>query len=243
MSKTYEALRRAHLEKRTSGKNLDIVDPRKLVLEEELQIGEEMLSLYKVIDAQFETMTNRVLQFIGSSPGEGASTVAREFARVTAERIGQRVLLIDADRHEGTQSKFYSMQSEDGWMQAIEEPDKQGNAIHRIGESRLFLSPASNSGSPTPRIFSGPRFDEFWSRIKLNFDLLVIDSPALAVSPDALAIASRVDGVVLVVEAEKTRWRTARYVKEQIERVGGNVLGTVFNKRRYYVPQCIYKHL
>jgi len=52
-----------------------------------------------------------------------------------------------------------------------------------------------------------------------------------------------VDGVILVVEAEKTKWRTARHVRAQIERVGGKILGIVFNKRRYYIPQSIYKYL
>ena len=188
-------------------------------------------------------MKNRVLQFIGSRPGEGTSTIVREFARIAAERIGHRVLLVDADRYEGTQSKFYSVQSQRSWAQAIEEPADLGLALHRVGESSLFISPASSTGAPTPELFNSPRFEEFWASIKINFDLVVIDSPALAISPDAFAIASKVDGVILVVEAEKSRWRTARHVKEQIERVGGNMLGIVFNKRRYYIPQSIYKHL
>ncbi len=49
--------------------------------------------------------------------------------------------------------------------------------------------------------------------------------------------------MVLVVEAEKTKWRSVRNVRDQIERVGGNILGVVFNKRHYYIPQSIYKHL
>ena len=62
-------------------------------------------------------------------------------------------------------------------------------------------------------------------------------------SADGLAVASKVDGVILVVEAEKTRWQTVRKVKDSISRVGGNILGVVLNKRRYYIPQSIYKHL
>jgi hypothetical protein len=45
------------------------------------------------------------------------------------------------------------------------------------------------------------------------------------------------------LEAEKTKWRTARHVRERMESVGGNILGIVFNKRRYYIPQFIYKYL
>lgn len=112
-----------------------------------------------------------------------------------------------------------------------------------MNDSSLFVSPASNSGAPTPELFNSPRFDGFWANLKLNFDLVLIDSLPLSISPDASAIASKVDGVILVLEAEKTKWRTARHVRERMESVGGNILGIVFNKRRYYIPQFIYKYL
>jgi capsular exopolysaccharide synthesis family protein len=188
-------------------------------------------------------MSNRVLQFLGSRSGEGTSTVIREFARIAAERIGRSVLLMDADRYHGTQSRFYSVASQCSWIDVLQESGEVGRAVYRVNNSDLYVSPACNSSVPTPELFNSPRFEGFWANLKLKFDLILIDSPPLTVSPDALALASKVDGVVLVVEAEKTKWRTARYVREQIERVGGNILGIVFNKRRYYIPESIYKYL
>ena len=111
-----------------------------------------------------------------------------------------------------------------------------------VNRTYSFL-PHATPVIPTPELFNSPRFEGFWANLKLKFDLVLIDSPPLMVSPDALALVSKVDGVVLVVEAEKTKWRTARYVREQIEMVGGKILGIVFNKRRYYIPQSIYKNL
>jgi len=52
-----------------------------------------------------------------------------------------------------------------------------------------------------------------------------------------------VDGVVLVVEAEKTRWQVVESLKEKIENSGGNILGMVFNKRRFYIPENIYRRM
>ncbi len=52
-----------------------------------------------------------------------------------------------------------------------------------------------------------------------------------------------VDGVIIVVEAEKTRWQVALSLKEKIINNGGNILGLVFNKRQYYIPQFIYDRL
>ena len=243
MSKIYEALQQAHQQKKTSGKSVEVIIPQNLVLNEKVDIGEEMFSLYKVIDTMLPDISNRVVQFIGSRTGEGTSTVVRELARVAAERIGRSVLLMDADRYQGTQSRFFSAPSQYSWINVFQESGELGRAIHRVGESGLFFSPACNSSVPTPELFNSLRFEGFLANLKLEFDLVLIDSPPLTVSPDALALVSKVDGVILVVEAEKTKWRTAGYAKEQIQRVGGNILGIVLNKRRYYIPQSFYKYL
>ena len=244
MSKIYEALQQAHQQKKTGGKNLEAIIPHQNLLNrEEVEIGEEMLSLHRVIDTLLPDVKNRVIQFIGSRGGEGTSTIAREFARTAADRIGHSVLLLDADRYQSTQSLFYSVAKQYSWIEVLQESGELDRAIHRVGKSNLRVSPSCNSSVFTPELFNSPRFDEFWTNLKLNFDLVLIDSPPLTVSPDGLALAAKVDGIILVVEAEKTKWRTARYVRERIEMVGGKILGVVFNKRRYYIPQSIYKYL
>jgi capsular exopolysaccharide synthesis family protein len=236
-------LQQAHQQKKTSGKSLEVIIPRNLLNLKEVEIGEEMLSLHKVIDTLLPDVKNRVIQFIGSRAGEGTSTIVREFAKIAADRIGHSVLLLDADRYQSTQSQFYAVESQYGWIDVLRESGELAPAIHHVGKSNLSISPSCNSSVYTPELFNSPRFDEFWANLKDKFDLVLVDSPPLTVSPDALALASKVDGVILVVEAEKTKWRTARYVREKIEMVGGKILGVVFNKRRYYIPQSIYKYL
>ena len=54
-----------------------------------------------------------------------------------------------------------------------------------------------------------------------------------------LAEAKHVDGVILVLEAERTKCSVAENVKERIVKNGGNILGVVFNKRRCHIPACI----
>jgi protein-tyrosine kinase len=49
--------------------------------------------------------------------------------------------------------------------------------------------------------------------------------------------------VVLVVEAEKTKWPVIQDVKEKLISHGGNILGIVFNKRRYYIPRWLYNRI
>ena len=60
--------------------------------------------------------------------------------------------------------------------------------------------------------------------------MIVIDSPPIAALTDAAVLATKVDGVVLVVEVGKTRFADLKHAKEQLERSGPHILGVVFNK-------------
>jgi protein-tyrosine kinase len=243
MSKIYEALQHAHKQKKGKENVRGIPVPFESRKHADTELGEEMLSLYKIIETLLPHTKSKIIQFIGSREGEGASTIAREFARVSADLIGNSVLLLDADRHHPSQSHYFDVQSEYGWIDALKKGDQMGSAFYRIGQSSLFMSPSCNSSVSTPEIFKSPTFDGLCQALRIDFDLVLIDSAPLTASPDGLAIASKVDGVILVVEAEKTRWQTVKQVRESITRVGGNILGVVLNKRRYYIPQSIYKYL
>ena len=56
-------------------------------------------------------------------------------------------------------------------------------------------------------------------------------------------LCTKVDGVVLVIEAGKTREQVAVRAKKELEEAGGKVLGVVLNKRKYHIPEWIYKRL
>ena len=58
----------------------------------------------------------------------------------------------------------------------------------------------------------------------------MIDSPPLLPVADALALAPKAEGVVLVVDAGRTRSGTLRHAFEGLERVQASVLGVVLNK-------------
>ncbi|MCL5405486.1 MAG: CpsD/CapB family tyrosine-protein kinase [Deltaproteobacteria bacterium] len=244
MSKIYEALQNIHREKKGDGTPTPASVPPPFAVAGPAGFGleVEMLGLYKVIETLLPHQKSRIVQFIGTREGEGTSTVAREFARVSADMVGHSVLLLDADRHNPSQDHFFDIQDKFGWLDALRSEEPGGNPFHRVGQSKLFVSPGSDSAVSTPEVFNS-KFEHMCHDFRGAFDLVVIDSAPLAVSPDGLAVASRVDGIVLVVEAEKTRWQAVKTMRDSISRVGGNILGVVLNKRRYYIPESIYKYL
>jgi hypothetical protein len=80
-------------------------------------------------------------------------------------------------------------------------------------------------------------------QLQLQFDYVVIDCPALRESNDILSLAPFVAGVILIVEASKTRRDQILHAEKSIEFAHGHLLGHVLNKRSYVVPEWLYRRL
>ncbi len=201
------------------------------------------IRLYQNLAVLIPDSSRKIIQFIGSREGEGTSTVVREFARVSASKFGKLVLLLDADQHHPTQHLFFNIQPECGWQEVLRDNGPIDKALYQTGETRLFVSPSSQNLVSNLTILNSLLIDVFWKKLRERFDLILIDSPPASLSGDGLALSAKVDGIVLVVEAEKTRWPVAVSVKDRINRSGGKILGIVLNKRRLYIPEWVYKRL
>lgn len=142
---------------------------------------EEMVRLHLQIDALLPKEAHRVLQFISSREGEGTSTtstVVHEFARVSATRFAQRVLLLKMDRR-ASSAGLRDMGSDSSWS---------GAAPSRVGDTTFFVA-------PFPEDFARTR-----ERLTRAYDLILVDSSPAAASPEGLAVSSYVDGIILVEE-------------------------------------------
>jgi Mrp family chromosome partitioning ATPase len=76
-----------------------------------------------------------------------------------------------------------------------------------------------------------------------QFDYVILDGPPLPRFSEIRVICAKVDGVVLVVKAGKTKREVALRAKKELEDAGGKILGVVINRRRFYIPEWIYKRL
>jgi Mrp family chromosome partitioning ATPase len=93
--------------------------------------------------------------------------------------------------------------------------------LNVIGAGRPLASPLDLADSDTiPRMFSDLRYFS---------DVVIIDGPSLAFT-NAVALSSKVDGVVVVVRHGFTRKGTAQKQVAKLKQVGANVLGAVLNK-------------
>jgi Mrp family chromosome partitioning ATPase len=73
--------------------------------------------------------------------------------------------------------------------------------------------------------------------------VILLDLPPLNECAQALQVAQGAEGIVMVVQTERTRAEVARTLKNELDRLGVRILGAVLNRRKFYIPKSIYKHL
>jgi Mrp family chromosome partitioning ATPase len=203
----------------------------------------ELLGLAQNIAARLPNPDQNVIQFIGSRVGEGTSTLIREFALTASRHSSKPVLLVEADFSRPSHNQAFAIEMKPPLDYALKEGKALDGVITQVEESNLFLATLSskNQRSLTERTFFNST--DIWKTAREQFSLILIDSSPVSVSAESLSICESVNGVVLVLEAEKTRSAVVQNVKNQILMREGNLLGVVFTKRKFHIPKFIYKFL
>jgi protein-tyrosine kinase len=252
MSKLYDALQSVHVERLAVANELNdaltstfpsSLREKRPVSTPKLHEQSELLALAQNIAARLPNPDQNVIQFIGSQAGEGTSTLIREFALMVAEDSSKPVLLVEADFKRPSQAKAFAIKTKPPLDFALKEGKALDGVISQTEQSNLFLATLSSQffRSLTERSFF--HSTDMWKTARSQFSLILIDSSPVSVSPDSLAICETVNGVILVLAAEKTRAAVAQNVKRQILSREGNLLGIVYTKRKFHIPQSIHKLL
>jgi len=122
---------------------------------------------------------------------------------------------------------------------------KNGNVFNfkRINPGEPYVFTCGRIHDSRKCRFDSKRFDAFLQFTREKFDYTILDSAPITGFSEPQAICSKMDGVLLVVEAGKTRREVAFRAKKELEQAGAKVLGVVLNKRRYYIPEWLYQRL
>ncbi|MDR3579661.1 MAG: CpsD/CapB family tyrosine-protein kinase [Oryzomonas sp.] len=208
----------------------------------DLAMDREMFCLYQNIEYLLPTPAKTIL-FIGLQGGEGVSTIVRDFARMATSKLDKSVLIMDAAHHNPSEHLFFDIKGGSGWKDIMGKVEPADKASHQAGNTKLFLVPISPQHVLTQHVNDHPAATGFLEGLKNKYDFILIDSSPAITSPDSIAISRFTDGVVLIVEAERTRKQVVENVKNKIVRNGGNILGVVLNKRKYYIPEFMYQRL
>jgi Mrp family chromosome partitioning ATPase len=80
-------------------------------------------------------------------------------------------------------------------------------------------------------------------KFRSKYRYVLIDCPSLRETQDAVRLAPLADGMVLVVEANRTQKDQLLYAERTIESAKGKILGHVLNKRTYVIPDWLSRKM
>ena len=192
--------------------------------------------------------------FVAATPGEGVSTVAREFAAFASDRVKRNVWLVELgvpgfaqvqalaeerDRYgvlgkeaaaSPDGSAFFAVRPQARGADGQAWPDGRYLAAHRVGERKLWVTrfrrELLRQGQAVRQIPSG----RYWEALRKHADLVVVDAPAASESPAATMTAPFADMTVIVAAADSGDMNRAAAVRDSIVAAGGRCAGVFINR-------------
>lgn len=179
-----------------------------------------------------------VAAFTSAESGAGVSYVAQSFGVELARKIGKRTLIADARRLARLNMLQFSTVEQHCFPTNVANlwslPPEEETVDVSGGDD---MSLQTHHGSDLAISFSNLQ------TLRFAFDYVLLDCPALDASDEATFLAPETDGVMIVVEADRTRREQIQNARHAIESANADLLGFVLNKRRYAVPEWLYKRL
>jgi capsular exopolysaccharide synthesis family protein len=179
---------------------------------------------------------------VSPTKGEGTSTVLTNFA-ITLATGGDTVLVVDANHRNPSLHNTLNVEKKGGLTELLHDKYHMRAVIKKTQIKNLSVITSGIPLSNPFSIFDSIALDNLITQMKLQADWVLFDSPPINVYNDASALAAKMDGVVMVVQAENTRWEVAQSANKKIKNAKVNLLGVILNRRKMHIPDWAYKML
>jgi len=179
---------------------------------------------FAALDKPIETLV-----VTSAAPGEGKSTVLANLA-VTMAQGERHTILVDADLRRPGLHEIFGVANDRGLTTMIvEEAALDDPPLMEVGIDNLWLVPSGPLPPNPADILGSRRMEETVAALKTRADVVLFDAPPVVAVTDAVVLGTKVDGVLLVVCAGRTRREHAQRAKELLERVHIRIVGAVLN--------------
>lgn len=183
---------------------------------------------------QFAGVDKPIKSILITSPGveEGKSATLANLA-VSFAQTGRPVVLVDCDLRRPSIHELFGLQNHGGVTTCLAHGDYEKLPLVETGVPNLRLLPAGPTPPNPSELLGSQRMVGLLAELEKTADYVLIDTPPVVAVTDAAVLAPRVDAVVLVIRAGKTKREMARRAKTILDRVKANLLGVVMNNVKY----------
>jgi capsular exopolysaccharide synthesis family protein len=179
---------------------------------------------FAALDKPFKT-----LLVTSSGPSEGKSTTLANLG-VAMVQAGVSTLILDCDLRKPLQHKVFNLPNLKGFTNLLVNRDIMIEDV--IQDTQIPGLKVMSSGPVPPNpseLLASKRTSQVIEELQNKFQLVLIDSPPVVAVADAAILASKVDGVIIVVRSHITRRNMAEEAKSLLDKASANIIGVVLN--------------
>ena len=163
----------------------------------------------------------------GSDISEGKSTTAVNLA-VAFSQLGDKVLLIDGDLRRSSIHKKTKLENNKGLSDVLGGFAEFKDAVKSVNPSLDVLTSGHQAPNPS-ELLGSTRCETLINELKEQYNYIIVDTPPVNVVSDALIVAPKSDGVILVVRDKFTMSDALKKAIEAFEFANIKVLGAIMN--------------
>jgi len=212
---------------------LSVVNPKLITIAQpRASVSEAFRTLRTSLEFSSLDKPLKSLVVTSSLPSEGKSTVSANLA-VAIAQTGKRVILVDADLRRPTVHKLFDVKPATGLTTILLNRENRERAIADALQPTMVPTLQVIASGPQPpnpaELLSSESMIALVRDLEGKADLVIFDTPPMGPLTDAVVLSTRVSGTLLVARAGSTRRTVISNSLAMLQKVGGNVVGTVLN--------------
>ncbi len=177
----------------------------------------------------FFSEEEKVLLVTSGQTQDGKSTCVSNLA-ISLALAGKKTLVIDGDLHLPSVHKFFSInEGTPGLSNYLLGAASFEQAYRKNEVNNLYIMPAGTTKKAPSELIASARMSDLLDVARREFDIIIIDSPPLTGTTDALQLSHHADGVIYVVRSAKTTKRVAKLGVSRLQLVEAKMVGTLLN--------------
>jgi len=185
----------------------------------------------------------RSILFASSTRGEGTTTIVSSFAKVLSLQTQEKILLVEMNGRRPSVAQKLGLRSDLGITHFLEGGRPLDSVVQSTPHGSFDVVQVGEHDPVKIQLHLGRMFPTLLQTAFQKYDVVLIDAPPIIGSPETPPMSGLTSGVVLVVHCGKTKREVVQRSLSMVGQFEGNVLGLVLNRKKYYIPDFIYRRL
>lgn len=173
--------------------------------------------------------TARSIMVTSSMPDEGKSLTAANLAVVFAQ-ANYKTVIVDANLRHPVLHDAFAVNNDTGLGDVLASPELQvEECLQATSVNNLRILTSGTAVPDASGHLGSERMEEIIKNLKKVAEIVIFDSPPVLVFADAIVLSRRVDGVIVVIQAGKSKRSAIDQTLLDLQNANADVLGSVFN--------------